>query len=327
LAGKAGFKAVSRLLNFLNPFSDNDIFDRYLKFVKIGRLGSQENIFKECSRYYPESTRFIVLPMDMAFMGAGMVPRKYEMQLKELFYLKEKNSQVIPFIHIDPRRDGFMELLRKSVEEWGFRGVKIYPALGYFPYDPKLEPVYDYCCKNKLPVISHCGPYNPVHFRGNKKELQELLRNSKVQVDFKGKSKMEICSHFAAPQNWIYVLDRFPSLKLCLAHFGSAHYWQQYLDNPGDKENWFVQIRGMVPLYPGLYTDVSFTLSDQGYFPLLKVLLTDPVLRDRILFGSDYYMVETEANERRFGLDLRAYIGEENFSAIAINNPERFLNS
>jgi len=36
-------------------------------------------------------------------------------------------------------------------------------------------------------------------------------------------------------------------------------------------------------------------------------------------------MVKTEAEERRFGLDLRAFIGEENFRAIAITNPMAFL--
>jgi predicted TIM-barrel fold metal-dependent hydrolase len=325
MAGKAGFKAISRLLNLLNPFSDNDTFDRYAKFIKISRLGSQENIYKECERFYPKDTKFVVLPMDMAFMGAGKVPREYEMQIKELYYLKEKHSSIIPFIHIDPRRKEYLDLFNKSTEEWGFRGIKIYPSLGYFPFDQRLKPVFEYCCKNKLPVISHCGPYNPVHFRGSKKEIEELLREAKAPVDIKGKSKIELCSQFAAPRNWAPVLDQFQSLKLCLAHFGSGYYWKKYLDDPGKKDNWFVQIREMIEQYDNLYTDTSFTLSDQEYFSLLKVLLADPILKKRILFGSDYYMVETESNERRFGLDLRAYIGEENFMAIALTNPEKFL--
>ncbi|MGM0613064.1 MAG: hypothetical protein ACQESM_06120, partial [Bacteroidota bacterium] len=34
LATKPGFRIVSKILNNLNPFSDKDTFDRYVKFVK-----------------------------------------------------------------------------------------------------------------------------------------------------------------------------------------------------------------------------------------------------------------------------------------------------
>lgn len=325
LATRAGFRVISRFLNNLNPYSDSDTFDRYVKFVKIGKLGSQEKIFRECRDFYPEGTKFIVLAMDMAFMGAGKVPRPYQEQIKELAGLKKKFPQVIPFIHIDPRRAGFFELLKKSVEEWGFRGVKIYPPLGYFPYDKDLNPVYEYCIEKNLPVLSHCSPYNPVHFKGGKKELHELLSKSINPVDVKGKSKKELCAHFTNPKNWEYVLNDFPDLKLCLAHFGSEYYWKKYLDEPDDPENWFVLIKEMISKYEHLYTDISFTLNKQEFFPLLKVLLSDHALRNKILFGSDFYMVETKTTERRFAIDLRAFIGEENFKAIAADNPKKYF--
>ena len=325
LATTTGFKIISRVMNYLNPFSDNDTFDRYVKFIEIGKLGSQENIFKACRKFYPDNTRFAILPMDMAFMGAGNVPREYEDQLKELARISKQYPQIIPFIHIDPRREGFLELLKKSIEEWDFKGVKIYPPLGYFPYDEQLYPVYDYCATHKLPVISHCSPYNPVHFKGSNKELHSLLLKSKTPINVQGKSKKELCAHFTNPENWEHVLKDFKNLKLCLAHFGSDYYWKKFIDTPDDPENWFVQIKDMIPKYDNLYADISFTLSRQEYFPLLKVLLSDIILKDKILFGSDYYMVETEATERRFGLDLRAYIGEADFEAIAVNNPKRFF--
>lgn len=325
LSTTVGFNLISKTLNYLNPFSDKDTYDRYVKFVSIGRLGSQENIFNECRRYYPDDTKFAILPMDMAFMGAGDVPRNYDEQIIELSELTKKYPQIIPFIHIDPRRDGFMELLKKSVEVWGIKGVKIYPSLGIFPYDERLYPVYEYCVKNNLPVITHCSPYNPVHFKGKDKELRMLLSKSKIPIDYKGKKRKELCANFTNPKNWEYVLNDFKTLKLCLAHFGSSYFWNEYLENPGGNDNWFVTIKDMIPKYENLYTDISFTLSEQEYFPLLKVLLSDTVLKNKILFGSDYYMVETEATERRFALDLRAYIGEDNFTAIAVNNPKAFF--
>ena len=120
-------------------------------------------------------------------------------------------------------------------------------------------------------------------------------------------------------------MDEFKKLRICLAHFGSEYYWNQFLDHPEDKDSWFIIIKELLEKYKNLYTDISYTLNNQGFFPLLKVLLSDPKLKDQILFGSDYYMVEFKATERRFGLDLRGYLGEELFKTIAYYNPKQFL--
>ncbi|NOU48196.1 MAG: amidohydrolase family protein [Bacteroidales bacterium] len=325
MASTTGFSLVSRVLNNLNPFSDNDSFDRYCKFARIGKNCSQPDIFEGSRKFYPNGTRFAILAMDMAFMNAGKVPRDYIKQLEELANLKTNFPQVIPFIHIDPRRPGFMDILKKCVEEWDFGGVKIYPPLGYFPYDDRLNPVYQYCTEHNIPVISHCSPYNPVHFKGSKNELEQLLSKSKTPININGKNRKELCACFTNPKNWEYVLNDFPELRVCLAHFGSAYYWKKYLENPSEAENWFVIIKDMIPAHNNLYTDISFTLSEQEYFSVLKVLLTDTVLQSKILFGSDYYMVETKATEKRFALDLRAFIGETYFESIATNNPKVFF--
>ena len=66
-------------------------------------------------------------------MGAGKVPRSYDEQLSKLYELKEEYPQILPFIHIDPRREGVIDLLKKCVEEWGFKGVKLYPPTWIFP--------------------------------------------------------------------------------------------------------------------------------------------------------------------------------------------------
>lgn len=325
LASKPGYYFAGKILNNINPFSDDDLFNRYLKFVSIGRMGTQKKIFENCSRFYPKDTKFVILPMDMAYMGAGKVPRKYEDQLAELGELKLTHPETIPFIHIDPRRKDFLDLLKKSVEEWGFKGVKLYPPLGYFPYDERLYPVYEYCVNNDLSVISHCSPYNPVHFKGSKSDLIKLLSMSNKPINTKGKSKKELCSNFTKPQNYEKILNDFKDLNICLAHFGSEYYWDKYLNNPGDDENWFVVIKEMMLKYNNLYSDISFTLNNQEFFPLLKILLSNDKLKNNILFGSDYYMVETKTTERRFSIDLRAAIGEDNFNRIAVVNPQKFL--
>ena len=45
-----------------------------------------------------------------------------------------------------------------------------------------------------------------------------------------------------------------------------------------------------------------------------------------MLFGSDFYVVESaELEERRRSVRLRAILGEELFGTIARENPQRFL--
>jgi len=327
LSSNIGFKLIGRFLNLLNPFSTDDVFNRYLKFITIGRLGSQEKIFNECTKNYDPDTKFVILPMDMAYMGAGKVERLYPEQIKELAELKKKYPEtVIPFIHIDPRRANSFLRVRTAIEQQGFMGVKIYPPIGYFPYDERLYPIYDYCQNNHIPIITHCSPFNPVHFKGSKKELIELLSKSKTPINTKGKSNKDLCSHFTDPSNWEYVMRDFPNLKICLAHFGSSYYWDKFLDDLAyDETNWFIKIKSMMLKYDNLYTDISFTMNDEEYFSLLKVLLTKDIIKDKILFGSDYYMVETKANESRFSLDLRAYLGEALFKMISEDNPNSFF--
>ncbi len=325
LRSTAGYKTITTILKNLIFWTDNDILDRYVKFVTTGRLGSQQKILEKCLPFYPEGTRFIVLPMDMAYMGAGKVPRAYIDQLSDLYQVSLLHPQVIPFVHVDPRRKGVLDLVKRCVEEWNFKGIKLYPPLGVFPYDERFNPIFQYCESMDLPILTHCSPFNPVHYKGSRKELLKLLEKSKYPIATKGKSNKELCAHFTYPGNYVEVITQFPLLRICFGHFGSQYYWDQFIHNPAAPENWMRIIRDLCIQYPNFYTDISFTMAETKYFSLLKVMLTDEKLSKKILFGSDYYMVQVESDERRFGLDLRAYLGEDNFNKIAQENPQRYL--
>ncbi len=322
----AGYRLISNLLKHLIFWTDNDILDRYNKFVTTGRMGSQQKILEKCLPFYPDGTRFIILPMDMAFMGAGKVPRDYPDQLEELYRVSIQYPQILPFVHVDPRRNNVLDLVKRCVEQWHFKGIKLYPPLGTFPYDERFAPIYEYAQSMNLPFLTHCSPFNPVHYKGSKHELMKLLGKSIKPINTKGKNKKELCANFTHPMNFVEVVKQFPDLRICFGHFGSQYYWDQYIHHPSDPDNWLRIIRDLCKTYPNFYADISFTMAETKYFSLLKVLLTDQELSEKILFGSDYYMVEVESDERRFGLDLRAFLGEENFNKIAVDNPQRFLN-
>ena len=79
--------------------------------------------------------------------------------------------------------------------------------------------------------------------------------------------------------------------------------------------------------YQNLYTDIAYTIwAGDEYVYLLQVLLSNEVLRRRVLFGSDFYVVESaELEERRRAVRVRAVLGEELFQALAQDNPKEFL--
>jgi predicted TIM-barrel fold metal-dependent hydrolase len=320
-----GYKIVTWFLKYLIPFTDNDLLDRYARFVSIGVKSSQAEIFAGCAQFYPKDTMFAVLAMDLAYMKAGKVKRTYKEQLEELANLSKTTGCISPFFHADPRRENCFELFKYAIEELGFKGLKIYPNIGYLPFDERLNSIYAYCQSNGIPVIVHGSPRNSVYFRGSNKEILQLLEGSVVPIETKGKSNKELCSYFSHPLNYEQVIKSFPQLKYCIAHFGSEHYWREFIQNPCSPDNWLIHVQRLISEYNNVYTDVSFTMNNRDLFPLLKILMNDPLIRQKVLFGSDYYMVETIANERVFGLDLRAFLGEEMFRDIAEVNPQRFL--
>ena len=72
---------------------------------------------------------------------------------------READGKLIIFTGIDPRRGEVgLTLLKKSIEEYGFRGLKLYPPSGFELTDHQLFPFYELCRDYQIPVLSHIGP-------------------------------------------------------------------------------------------------------------------------------------------------------------------------
>lgn len=85
-----------------------------------------------------------------------------EMYLEHRTILERYPGRFEVFAGVDPRwgKDGF-DLFVKGIEQYGFRGLKLYPPCGYRPDDDILTPYYEYCEENHLPVLFHIGPTSP----------------------------------------------------------------------------------------------------------------------------------------------------------------------
>lgn len=307
------------LLVRINPAS-NDVFERTARFLKIAEQPSQADVFRQVERQYPEKTTvFVVLPMDMTFMNMGPLETPIERQHEELLALKGAyEGQIVPFYAADPRHEDIVERVRENLVPGRFQGIKIYPNLGYRPDDPRLMDVYQLCLRGNYPVLTHCSPGGIWRYGLSKKERRA---NSE-------------------PENYRRILETkgYRDLKLCLAHFGGADEWVKHLKGRarGDEEEaWVRTIYQMIASeqYPNLYTDISYTVFTPkveglyvDFVDYLKVLLTNPQVRRRVLFGSDYYMVERESlSEKEVSLLLRSRLGEDLYRQIAHTNPREFL--
>ena len=331
-----GFRPARRALLFLlrhvDPFSRRDLLERHAAIVETAHSGFQKDVFARVRGSYPPGTRFVVLPMDMEHMGAGKVKVSIDAQHEELKRLRDSSGgQVIPFVAADPRRGDMFEKATKLLAD-GFRGIKLYPPLGYWPNDPELLRLYAFAAEGGFPVMSHCSR-GGVYYRG--KLTEEMLTHPVTGEKLKPQKQSEFTDHFADPDNYVPILRQFPKLRICLAHLGGAGDWERFLTEPWDaaspngKKSWLGKILDLIRSgeHESLYTDISYTLFARAdYVHVLKVFLADERVRRRVLFGSDFYLVEqAKLEERRGALRIRSVLGEELFRTIAEENPRAYL--
>lgn len=323
--------------------------ERLASMLAFGNLNNQEEAYLKLCSYYPRDTVFAVMPMDMEFMGAGAPSRGhgYLQQLEELQELARRHPESIyPFVCADPRRPGVEELVINSLQH-GCRGIKLYPALGFYPFDHRLLGIYEYACRHGIPVTAHCS-LGAVYYRGG--ITDDMRRHPVTGEYFKEKDNRSFTAHYTDPVNYGYLLnpaklqkylDRarpgakapdLSDLKICLAHFGGEDAWYDFLYkpwNPYAKEevnsSWLSTIRDLMKDRPNVYADISYMLGKEQYYGLLKTLLQQETAGRRILYGTDYYLVEQETSERAFAINLRGYVGDELFNKMARENPQRFF--
>ncbi|MBK9961223.1 MAG: hypothetical protein IPP06_07750 [Saprospiraceae bacterium] len=99
------------ILPFMKFVPDSKTLKFYLRYFNIIRFAGYEESFRVYSKLinqYDQGTGFVVLPMDMHYVGAGKIKSEegtFEFQMNELVKLKkDKKKNIYPFVFIDPRR-------------------------------------------------------------------------------------------------------------------------------------------------------------------------------------------------------------------------------
>lgn len=117
--------------------------------------------------------------------------------IKKVLEECSKNDRLIAVGNVDfpTFNEEQLESLKSFLKEGRIKAVKFY--LGYHKYpilEPKLVPIYEYCEQNKYPVIFHTGV---------------------LEVGHTGLLK------YSYPLSVDEVADKFPNLKIIIAHMGN----------------------------------------------------------------------------------------------------------
>jgi uncharacterized protein len=167
----------------------------------------------------------------------------------------EHSDVLIPFASIDPAKGkmGVREA-RRLIEDYGVRGFKFHPSSqGFYPNDRKAYALYEVIAAAKLPALFHTG-------------------QTGVGAGVPG--GLGIRLKYSNP---IYVDDvaaDFPDMPIILAH--PSFPWQD-------------EALAVATHKPTVYIDLSGW--SPKYFPQNLVQYSNTLLKERVLFGSDYPVI------------------------------------
>lgn len=182
----------------------------------------------------------------------------------------------------------FIKFVDESTVATYDRGLKVYPPMGIDVEEPGHMPTFAMAQNHHIPITSHCSDGGFFSAKKTRCHLREL-------------------SH---PKKWRNILDTFPNLKINFAHLGGL--------NP----EWVKEIKYLVDKYPNVYTDVSSVLSNSDKCKRY----VDKLPKDRILFGSDWYMSTLdEISYVDLCFNFLHQFSQEDVQKFVCDNPRRFL--
>jgi hypothetical protein len=201
---------------------------------------------------------------------------------EEIADAAQKNGDImIAFASIDPHKGkmGAREA-RRLIEEHGVKGFKFHPTVqGFLPADRMAWPIYEVIAEHKLPAIFHSG-------------------HSGIGSGMRCGGGLRLQN--SNPMLLEDVAIAFPDIEIVVAH--PSWPWQdEAISLAMHKPNIWIDLSGWSP----------------KYFPPQLVQYANTLLKDRILFGSDFPLITPDRwlkdfAEAGFKDEVRPLILKEN---------------
>jgi predicted TIM-barrel fold metal-dependent hydrolase len=106
--------------------------------------------------------RCVLLAPDFTYALKGARLTIEEILLHHKLVCERHPGRFSVFSGVDPRwgRDG-IDLFERSIRDFGFDGLKVYPPCGFSGSDPLLTPYYEICNSWQIPALVHIGGTAP----------------------------------------------------------------------------------------------------------------------------------------------------------------------
>jgi predicted TIM-barrel fold metal-dependent hydrolase len=212
-------------------------------------------------------------------------------------------GRVLPFVAVNPTRPDHFALMRQAIEQMGFVGVKLYPSLGYEVGTPQIAAVLDFCVDADVPVLMHSTST--------------------------GFFKSQATNLYGHPRHWEALLAQRQNLRMCFAHFGG---WGGFSGQDAGQQEWSDIILSLMERHPHVYADLSYHVTmmsggpaEERYLASLRRLLADSAYRDRIIFGTDGWLVRLSVPESSYWRYFEMRLSVDELRHIADITPRRFL--
>ncbi|MBS1746386.1 MAG: amidohydrolase family protein [Bacteroidetes bacterium] len=375
--------AMKGILKFYLLFASKDkrsVIQRYIEFVEIGTSANQTDIYKILAKNYTKFGDFkiIVLTQVLDYLDYERPSNHIHIQtqVEEVCDIKRNalfQKNIYPFLGVDARQTGF-DLLEDWAKKYinidkGFYGIKIYPAAGYFPFDKRLDLLWAWAEANQIPIMTHCtrgGSFYLGRFESllniGALQVQSLNENAQSMPSIRSRISNVIndpsihkknkvwCNIFGHPENYKPVLDKYPKLKICLAHLGGSNEVLRGAANAtkddlklGDeypvylKDNWCEQVIELMKKYENVYSDISYTLSDKRALALIVDMFRQGNMVDdfgkplinKLMYGTDFYLTQQEPKGDEPTLEniFLTSFNQDEIQKIAFDNTTAYLSS
>ena len=198
---------------------------------------------------------------------------------------RDNADMMICFASIDPHKGkmGAREA-RRLIEEEGVKGFKFHPTVqDFLPYDRMAWPIYDVIAEYKLPAIFHSG-------------------HSGIGSGMRCGGGLKVAN--SNPMLLEEVAIDWPDIEIVIAH--PSWPWQdEALSLALHKPNIWIDLSGWSP----------------KYFPQQLVQYANSLLKDRMLFGSDYPLISPERwmkdfDEAGFKPEVKPLIFKDNAARL-----------
>jgi hypothetical protein len=170
----------------------------------------------------------------------------------------EHADVAIPFASVDPARGklGVREA-RRLIEHFGVKGFKFHPSVqGFYPNDRDAYPLYEVIAAARLPALFHTG-------------------QTGIGAGMPGGGGIRL--KYANPIYLDDVAVDFPDMPIVMAH-PSVPWQDEALSIATHKPQVYIDLSGWSP----------------KYFPPQLVQYANTLLRHKVLFGTDYPLIDPD---------------------------------